>query len=321
MAAAQQETSAPTPTASITESGARAPVAAQAGDYRIGPGDVLDVRVFNLPQLSREATRVDGRGMIRLPFIEGEVQAGCRTEGELAKEIATRYLKYQRNPQVDVFIKEYGSQPVAVIGAVNAPGRFQLQRRVRLLDLLTYAGGPSARAGRNVQVVPASEAPRCEAAASGEQDAVVSEESTGYESYALSDMMRGEEKANPYVRSGDIISVPEAEQAYVVGNVLNPTPVSLRDPVTLTRAIAMAGGTMPDTKAEKVRIIRQTPGSTNSTEILVDLKAINRREASDVVLQPGDIVEVPTAGGKRALRNIFSAIIPAVGQLPIRVIR
>src|SRR5689334_11899082 len=119
--------------------------------YRIGPGDVLDIRIYNRPQLSREAVRVEGSGMFRMPLIETEIQASCLTEGELAKEIATRYAKYYRNLQVDVFIKEYHSRQVAIIGAVNDQSRFELQRRVRLLELLTYAKGPSAHAGQTVR--------------------------------------------------------------------------------------------------------------------------------------------------------------------------
>lgn len=120
--------------------------------YRIGPGDVLEIRVFNRPQLSLDAARVDARGMIRLPLIEEELQAACRAESELAQEIASRYRKYQKNPQVFVFVKEYNSQPVAVIGAVDKPGRFQLQRRVRLLELLSFVGGPSEKAGTRIQI-------------------------------------------------------------------------------------------------------------------------------------------------------------------------
>jgi protein involved in polysaccharide export with SLBB domain len=121
--------------------------------YRIGAGDVLDIRIYNRPQLSREAVRVEGSGMIRMPLIETEIQAACLTEGELAKEISTRYAKYYKNLQVDVFIKEYHSRQVAVIGAVNDQSRFELQRRVRLLELLTYAKGPSPRAGQTINIV------------------------------------------------------------------------------------------------------------------------------------------------------------------------
>src|SRR5215218_5114277 len=121
--------------------------------YRIGPADVLDIRIYNRPQLSREAVRVEGNGMIRMPLIETEIHAACLTEGELAKEISTRYARYYRNLQVDVFKKEYHSRQVAIIGAVNDQSRFELQRRVRLLELLTYAKGPSQKAGQTINVV------------------------------------------------------------------------------------------------------------------------------------------------------------------------
>src|ERR1700674_125947 len=92
--------------------------------YHIGPSDVLDIRILNRPNLSRDSVRVEGNGMIRMPLIDAEIQAACKTEGELSKEIAGRYLKFYRNPQVDVFIKEYHSKQVAIIGAVNEQSRF-----------------------------------------------------------------------------------------------------------------------------------------------------------------------------------------------------
>src|SRR5215510_12154573 len=133
----------------------------QADRYRIGPGDVLDIRVFNRPQLSRDSVRVEGSGMIRMPLIEGEIQAACKTEGELAQDIRTGYLKFYRNPQVDVFIKEYHAREVAVIGAINDQGRYQMQRRIRLLELLTYAKGPSDKAGQTINIVRAPRADLC----------------------------------------------------------------------------------------------------------------------------------------------------------------
>src|SRR6187549_1766371 len=129
--------------------------------YRIGPSDILDVRILNRPQLSREAVRVEGNGMIRMPLVETEIQAACLTEGELSKEISTRYAKFYKNLQVDVFIKEYHSRQVAIIGAVNDQSRFELQRRVRLLELLTYAKGPSPRAGQTINIVHSTAASPC----------------------------------------------------------------------------------------------------------------------------------------------------------------
>jgi polysaccharide export outer membrane protein len=285
--------------------------------YRIGPGDVLDVRVFNKPQFSRDGVRVDGRGMIRMPLIQGEIQAACHTEAELAREITTRYLEYLRSPQVDVFIRDYQSQPVAVLGAVRAPSRFQLQRKVRLLELLSHVGGPTDNAGRSIQIVHTVTATICETSGQTEPDGG---EASVLDNYKLSDTMKGDEKANPYVRPGDIVSIPEAEQAFVVGNVLRPAAISLRDPITVSRAIAMSGGTMPDTKSDRVRIVRQPPGSTAKMEIFVDLKAIDKQKAEDIVLQAGDIVDVPTSSGKRLLRSLIGAVVPSVAQLPVRVI-
>jgi polysaccharide biosynthesis/export protein len=287
--------------------------------YRIGPGDVIEIRVFNKPQFSRDGVRVDSRGMIRMPLIEGEIQAACRTESELATEITTLYREYLKQPQVDVFIKDYQSQPVAILGAVRAPTRAQLQRRVRLLELLSFAGGPSESAGRTIQIVRTAAPSICETTTAPDES---NETALGVlDNFVLSETLRGDEKANPYVRPGDIVSVAEAEQAYVVGNVLRPAAISLKERITVSRAIAMCGGLMPDTKSSRIRIVRQTEGSTNKTELFVDLKAIDKQRAEDIALQSGDIVDVPTAGGKRLLRNLISAVVPAVGQLPVRVIQ
>jgi polysaccharide export outer membrane protein len=283
--------------------------------YRIGPGDVLDVRVFNRPQLSRETIRVDGRGNIRMPLLDQEIRAACRTEIELAREVAQRYLKYQRNPHVDVFVKEFNSQPVAVMGAVNTPGRYQLQRRIRLLEILTFSGGPSAKVGEHVRIIRNSEQVGCGSEAEANQS-----ENDQVLTLNLADTLKGVDSANPIIKPGDIVNVPEAQEVYVVGNVLKPMSIPLREEITISRAIAMAGGTMPDTKTDQIRIVRQDSGNSKS-ELIVDLKAINRRQAEDIALKPGDIVDVPASGGKRFLRGILSAIAPAITNTPVRVIR
>ncbi|MGH9883691.1 MAG: polysaccharide biosynthesis/export family protein [Pyrinomonadaceae bacterium] len=282
--------------------------------YRIGPGDVLDIRIFNRPNISRDAVRVEGNGMIRMPLIDTEIQAGCLTEGELAKEIANRYTKFYRNPQVDVFIKEYHSKQVAIIGAVNDQSRFELQRRVRLLDLLTYAKGPSSKAGQTINIVHAPPALPCEN--SGDTRDVAE----AFSSYKLSETLAGEPKANPYLSPGDIVTLPEAEQVYVVGNVFTPITIPLKEPITLSRAIAMAGGTKQDSKKDKVRIVRQEPGSSSRKELIVDLSAIEKRSAEDVALRANDIIDVPTSAGKSFLRSLVGSVVPSVTQLPVRVI-
>jgi len=281
--------------------------------YRIGPGDVLDIRVYNRPQLSREAVRVEGNGMIRMPLIETDIQAACSTEGELAKEISTRYAKYYKNLQVDVFIKEYHSRQVAIIGAVNDQSRFELQRRVRLLELLTYAKGPSAKAGQTINIVHSTNTSPC-------KQVDESDDKTAFSSYKLNEVLQGDPKSNPYLEAGDIVTIPEADQVYVVGNVFMPLTIALKEPITLTRAIAMAGGLKQDTRKDKIRVLRQEPGTTIRKEIMVDLYAIEKKRSEDLALAPNDIIDVPTSAGKSFLRSLVQGVAPGVGQLPVRVV-
>ncbi|HKX33141.1 MAG TPA: polysaccharide biosynthesis/export family protein [Blastocatellia bacterium] len=304
--------------AAPAEAPATAAVSPITSRYYIGSGDVLDIRVYNRPALSLDAVRVDSRGMIRMPLIEDEIQAACRTESELAREITAGYLKYQRNPQVFVYVKEYNSQPVAVIGAVNKPGRFQLQRRVRLLELITFAGGPTEKAGKRVQLAHTPGLPTCDPSGS---ISAPGETASDLEIYDFNDTLVGNDKSNPYIQPGDVITVTEAEQAFVTGNVFKPSAVVLKESVTVSQAVAMAGGTLPDSNLTRIRLIRRTPGAATKSETLINLTAINQRRADDPRLEPGDIVEVPTTGGKKFLRSLLGAVVPATANLPIYVLR
>jgi polysaccharide export outer membrane protein len=301
---------------SKTPSMPASPATSQPGDrYRIGPGDVLDIRIFNRPQLSRDAVRVEGNGMIRMPLIDAEIQAACKTEGELARDIKTGYLKFYRNPQVDVFIKEYHAREVAVIGAVTEQGRYQMQRRIRLLELISFAKGTTDKAGQTINIVRAPHADLCKSSSDS-----AANDAEGFISLRLNDTLRGEEKANPYVEPGDIITVPEADEVYVVGNVYHPQALPMKDPISVSRAIAMAGGPLRDSKTNRVRIVRRQPGSSTAAEMFVDLTAIRRKAAEDIALQPNDIVEVSESASKSMIRSLLGVVAPSIGQLPVRVI-
>lgn len=316
-AGAQQATS----TANLqttTDTSADKPMAPAADNrYRIGPGDVIEVRVARAPELSREAVRVDQSGNIRMPMLDMDIPAACQTEGELAHNIATLYKKYKNDPHVDVFVKEFQSQPVAVIGAVHGAAQFKLQRPVRLLELLSLTGGPTDAAGQTVQIVHAGGGPLC-AQRGGAATEVT--DSSAFASYNLNDTLHGMPEANPFVQPGDIVSVPQADQVFVLGNVLKPSAIAMKEPLTVSKAIAMAGGTAPSTKKDKVRIIRQLPGTTVKKEITVDLTAIEKNKAEDVALLPNDVVDVPISGAKSLLRGLLGTIVPTVSQLPVRVI-
>jgi protein involved in polysaccharide export with SLBB domain len=300
------------------------PSRADIDQYRIGPGDQISIDVFGKATLSR-VERVDTRGMIRMPLIDEDIRAACRTENELADDIGQAYRVRQllKNPSVSVSVKDFKSQPVAVIGAVNSPGQFILQRSVRLLELVVFhAGGPSVKAGRKVQVLSTAPAISCEA-----NPNPVSVNTTPIQvegsvvTYDLKDMLQGSEAMNPYVHQGDIINIPAAEEVLLVGRVLKPAAISIGEPMTLARAIATVGGILPDSRKDKIRITRQIPGSAATTEIFIDLKATDKSRGESFLLQGGDIVEVSGKSGFQAALNSFTkSLLPMATGLPLRVI-
>src|SRR5215213_399463 len=277
---------------------------AAAGDqYRIGPRDVLTIRVTApdiVPQFSSDAMEVNECGMIPLLSVQNEeqneVKAAGMTTNELQEQLRKFYTKYKRNPQVVVKVKEYNSQPVAINGAVVRPGQFQLRRPVRLLELVQfYAGGATERSGGRIQIARMPALGMCDAKpanATSAQTAAVIDEAAGpsFLTFKLEDTLKADERANPFLQPGDVITLPEAKEAYVVGNVLRPGPIPLRDDhLTISRAIAMVGGFMPDSKKEKVRIVRQEANGS-SKEIFVDMRAIDKHQAEDIGLLPIQVI-------------------------------
>ena len=293
------------------------PVSADDTRYRIGAGDVLGIIVRKAPELTMEAVRVDQQGMIRIPMIDEAVPAACKTESELASYISKLYLEYKTNPSVAVFVREFQSRPVAVIGAVNSPGQFRLQRPVRLLELLSFAGGPSEKAGRVIDVVHASGPDICQDANDGGSPAQLK----GLGVFKLNDTLKGKEGANPFVQPGDIVSLPEADQVFVVGFVYQPKSIPLKDKsITVSRAIAMAGGPLREAKTSRIRVVRQSADDGTKHEIVVDLRAIQKEKAEDLPLLPNDIVEVPSSTGKVIFNALTGALAPVLSQGAVRVI-
>lgn len=284
--------------------------------YRIGPGDVLTIVVRKAPELSGPV-RVDQRGIIHLPMIEAEVTAACRTESELALEIRTLYLEYKTNPSVEVFVTEFQSRPVSVIGAVMAPGQFKMQRQVRLLELLSLAGGPSPNAGRVVNVVHTGNPIICQKDPAEKE---VTPTAQGLTVFTLTDVIATKEGSNPFVQPGDIIQLPDADQVFVIGHVTQPRVIALKDkPITVSWAIAMAGGMARDGESSKVRILREVPGG-GKTAIAVNLKAIEKQQGVDIALMPNDVVEVGTSTSKQVMGLLQGAVPSAIMQGAVRVI-
>jgi len=283
--------------------------------YRLGPGDLLEIKVINVPELTREV-RVDNQGQINGLAYAGGIQAACLTEEQLRQVIAERYTKYIKNPQVSVFIKEYNSQPVSVIGAVFKPTQFQLQRRVRLLDLISRVGGPSDKAGQRVFIIHSGEGSSCEGGtiktiSSDAPSAILKE-------FELRDVMNA--SANPYIEPGDIITVPEADQIFLTGSVKNPGPLALRGRTTLTEAINQVGGFAQDAAKKKISLSRVDPATHTRKETIYNLEDIKKLRAEDVVLQANDMIEVPSSTGSSTKRTIFTALAQTAGVLPLYAI-
>lgn len=285
-------------------------------NYRIGVGDVLKVVVTKQELLSLDGVRVSNEGAIRLPMLNEDIRAACMTEVELAESIAQKYKKYVLEPQVYVSVQQFNSNPVALIGAVTAPGSFDIQRPTRLLELLAFVKGPAPNAGKTIQIIRTAADFQCadEKIVNLNGDDSKRVETEEILSVVLAETLKGNEDANPFVKAGDIISIAaadEPEEAYIIGNVVKPTSIKLTEPITLSKAIAMAGGSTKDAKIDKIKISRQDPKTLAKTEILINLKDINNDNKKDVLLQANDIIDVP--GPKPSvLGKIFRTILPAV---------
>jgi polysaccharide export outer membrane protein len=298
-----------------TSSGGSAADAQGVGSYLLGPGDVLDVRVFAQPDLN-SVVEIDGDGNIStLPFLEAPIKAQCRTDREIQRDITTAYGKYIRNPQVSVRITERKSrQPATIAGAVRTEMQVVMMRRARLHELITRAGGTTDRASGTIQIMhtvpqmcpdPIVTVQKTAATDKAATDNNASE--FGIAIYKLADLRAGKEEADPYVWPGDIVLVNEAEPVYVIGAVVGPREIPLRDGVTLARAIAMAGGAQRMAKDE-VAIYRQKPGLVGQETLKFNYSAIKKGKEPDVPLKAYDIIDVGMSGplSGKGLADLFT---------------
>jgi polysaccharide export outer membrane protein len=299
--------------------------------YLLGPGDVLDVRVFGQPDLT-SIVQVDSDGNISsLPFLETPIKAKCRTEKEVQKDITTAYSKFINNPQVSVRISERNSrQPATVFGAVRTPTRVEMKRKVRLNEAMAVAGGFTERAAGTIQILH-TEPLMCPGPGEEAEAAPIDGTKIPLQVVKISDLRAGKAEANPFIRPGDYVLVTEAEPVYITGAVNAPGGIYLREQLTLSLALAMVGGTRKEAKLNEVRIYRQVAGSTNQEVLSVDLAAIRKKQQPDFVLQPYDVIEVSESGlfskdriGSTLLNAVTGGLSSAISStgtyLPTRVI-
>ncbi len=283
-----------------------------ADRYRIGYQDAIEVQVFGQPQLSQRV-RVNSNGTVNLFRLPEPLVAVCKTERELANDIADAYRKdYLRNPEVNVTTVEQLSQSFAVIGAVEKPANYFISKRPRLLELLAYAGGPSKDAGSTIMVARKGSSSNCQTVATPDENSEIT-----VLSFKLRDVL--ENKADILMAPGDVVSVMKSDVVFVYGNVIKQGPVTMAEPITLLQAIASAEGLKPASAKDSVRIFRQKPGSLDREEFVYSLNDINKQKARDPFLEPNDIVAISEDKAKSIFNAIGKSLTQGVGTIFYRV--
>jgi polysaccharide biosynthesis/export protein len=265
----------------------------ESAAMRIGTGDLLEISVstgIGPPEVNWKG-RVSGSGDIALPWVGSFHVLGLAAQQAEAM-IERRYIEDEilKSPQVTVFISEYTSQGVSVLGEVGKPGVYPMMTSRRLLDLISVAGGFTATAGKAITVTHRSSP---------------LEPSTVLLSRDPSQTLAG----NIEIIPGDTIVVAKAGVVYVVGAVGKPGGFTMdaNEGLTVLQAIALAEGSKPEAALDKSKLIRKT--STGPEEIPIPLSKILTSKASDRKLQADDIVFVPSSAAKSAARRSLEAIV------------
>jgi polysaccharide export outer membrane protein len=279
------------------------------GDYQIGPEDLLQVTLYNVP--TSEAThtprqvsvRVSQQGVISLPLL-GDVKVSGLTPSALERELKTLYEKYMFNPQVGVMIQEYRQQ-VSVIGSVQRTGVFPLSGPKTVIDILAMAGGVALTAGTQVHIYR-----------QGPQ---------GRESHVIDLLVLASNAAlinadnasliTMPVQAGDVINVPPAGTYFVDGAVRNPGPYPLGRRYSLTQALTTAGGVNRELSSSDIFIYRRRgPGQMEG--IPIDYDAVMAGSTADPQIEADDIILVPISSAKYVFNRFIAQII--FGGLSIR---
>lgn len=287
--------------AKTTQSGAATGAVASAKEnsapQKLGPGDLIEVGVYNVPELATKA-RIGNSGDIYLPLID-YVHVGDLTVEEAQTLIQKRLEDggFVRNAHVTIFLDESASQGVTILGEIVKPGLYPALGERRLYDMISVAGGFTASAGRKVSIIRQhSEA--------------------GPITVNLPRNLADDLQDNVEILPGDTITVPRAPIIYVVGDVGRPAGLLIDNgTLTVLQALALAGGANHTAKLGGVRIIRKGP--EGMTETKVPLKKMLEAKVPDITLQADDILFVPLSGARVAAGTGFNAAVAAASGLAI----
>jgi polysaccharide export outer membrane protein len=247
-------------------------------DYRIGAKDLLEIAVFELPELN-QTVRVSEDGSITLSLL-GKVEVAGLTAQELEKKLATLLdQQFTKGAHVTVFIKEY--QKVSVIGAVGRPGQYELVGPTTLLHAIAQAGGLTGQAMNELIVYRQGN--------DGKPEMIV---------IRLDDLtIGGNQDLNILLQPKDVVTVPidQTLNVFVYGEVKSPgaIPYLSSKKITLVQAIAQAGGPTEWAKRSRVMIKRKDRKTGKEIQIHVNLKNMINGKIADIMLEEGDVIIVP----------------------------
>jgi polysaccharide export outer membrane protein len=302
-------------------------------NYRIGSDDLLELTVFEAPDLNR-TVRVSANGDISLPLL-GNVRAADLTTSELEASLEELLRRtYMKEPHVGVFLKEIQSHAVSVFGAVKRPGVIQIRGTKSLVEVLSMAEGLADDAGDTVIIMRGAEGDGLSEGetplgttnlrSSAEGVAAISRSGTTREPAAqeinLKNLLEsGDPSYNVPVNPGDVVKVTRAGVVYVVGEVHKPGGFTLKtnENISVLQALALAEGLTRTSAKGKARIIRTDELSGARAEIPIDLGKILGGKAADPQLRAKDIVFVPNSGGRTALYRGSEAALSIAGGVII----
>jgi polysaccharide export outer membrane protein len=285
--------------------------------YTLGPGDQILIRAPEVEEIDNKPIPIDMKGSINL-FQVGRIQASGLTTEQLETAIAGRLKKYLVKPDVSVYLTEMRSQPVSILGEVQAPGVHQLEGKKNLFEVLSLAGGLRPEAGNVVNITRRIEwgpIPLPGAA----------NDSTGQFSVASVQVKSVMKASNPaeniLIKPNDVISVPQADTIYVIGAVKKPGAYVLGEHRTLgtLQILALAEGAEKTADTKDAKIMRVVAGSNDRSEIHVDLKAILAGKISDVPLTADDILFVPNSSAKAAGYRALDALVQGATLVIYRI--
>ncbi len=249
------------------------------GDYRLGPGDLIAVRVYESDELSTEA-RVSSSGFVSLPLLNN-VEVNNLSAAEAEYKIENLYKqKYLKDPHVSVYIKAYVSKKVTLVGAVKKPGSYEYLTQRRLLDVLALANGLDDSAGSIAYVDRSDLAKQKNVRFLVDIDAL---------------LKKGDMSQNIVILGGDIIIVPEAGQFFADGAVRKPGLYPLRSNMTITEAIALAGGLVSFADNDGVKLIRYMGRGKKREIVSLSYSELQSGLGDTLLLQDQDVVFVESS--------------------------